>query len=65
MAEAEPEESKAPQPPQEQEALHIRQQRQNRLNFATRPNSMVCRRMTSIMDRMMSACAKLTHGMAG
>jgi len=45
--------------------LHIRQQRQNRLNFATRLNSMVCRRMTSIMDRMMSACAKLTHGMVG
>jgi hypothetical protein len=40
-------------------------QRQNRLNFATRLNSMVCRRMTSIMDRMMSARARRPRGTAG
>jgi len=45
--------------------LCMMQRRQNRLKFATSLNSMVCRRMTSIMDRMMSACAKLTHGMVG
>jgi len=45
--------------------LRIRQQRQNRLKFATSLNSMVCRRMTSIMDWMMSARATRLRGAAG
>jgi len=45
--------------------LCMMQRRQNRLKFATSLNSMVCRRMTSIMDWMMSARATRLRGAAG